>query len=165
MIFFYSALFLIIAFIVTVAIYLDLFCIFNHKEGVLCFFVRFVVVVVVGMKTKNGKKVPNCVPVKEQLNAPLPPIEKIADKFDKPVSTIKKVIKSGSKVEKEHTKDQKTAEKIATAHVNERPDYYKKLDKAGLEEGKLKDIAKKASIIGVSLCLCHIKQKLLCSPL
>lgn len=88
----------------------------------------------VGMKKKNGKKVPNCVPVKEQLNAPLPPIEKIADKFDKPVSTIKKVIKSGSKVEKEHTKDQKTAEKIATAHVNERPDYYKKLNKAGLEE-------------------------------
>jgi hypothetical protein len=88
----------------------------------------------IGMKTKNGKKVPNCVPVKEQLNAPLPPIEKIAKKFDKPVDTIKDVIKTGSKVEKEHTKDQKTAEKIATAHVNERPDYYKKLDKAGLEE-------------------------------
>jgi hypothetical protein len=102
----------------------------------------------IGMKKKNGKTVPNCVPVKEQLNAPLPPIEKIAKKFDKPVDTIKDVIKSGSKVEKEHTKDQKTAEKIAKAHVNERPDYYKKLDKAGLEEGKLKDLAKKASIVG-----------------
>jgi hypothetical protein len=88
----------------------------------------------IGMKKKNGKTVPNCVPVKEQLNAPLPPIEKIAKKFDKPVDTIKDVIKTGSKVEKEHTKDQKTAEKIAKAHVNERPDYYKKLDKAGLEE-------------------------------
>ena len=88
----------------------------------------------VGMKKKNGKTVPNCVPVKEQLNAPLPPIETIAKKFDKPVDVIKKAIKSGSKVEKEHTNDQKTAEKIATAHVNERPDYYKKLNKAGLEE-------------------------------
>lgn len=88
----------------------------------------------VGMKKKNGKTVPNCVPVKEQLNAPLPPVETIADKFDKPVSTIKRVIKTGAKVEKEHTKNQKTAEKIATAHVNERPDYYKKLNKAGLEE-------------------------------
>lgn len=102
----------------------------------------------IGMKKKNGKTVPNCVPVKEQLNAPLPPIEKIAKKFDKPVDTIKDVIKTGSKVEKEHTKDQTTAEKIAKAHVNERPDYYKKLDKAGLEEGKLKDLAKKASIVG-----------------
>jgi hypothetical protein len=88
----------------------------------------------IGMKKKNGKTVPNCVPVKEQLNAPLPPIETIAKKFEKPVDTIKKAIKSGSKVEKEHTKDQPTAEKIAKAHVNERPDYYKKLDKAGLEE-------------------------------
>jgi hypothetical protein len=91
------------------------------------------------MKMKNGKKVPNCVPVKEQLDKPLPSVSDIAAKFEKPVEVIKKAIKHGSTVEKEHTKEQKTAERIATAHVNERPDYYKKLDKAGLEEGKLKD--------------------------
>ena len=65
---------------------------------------------------------------------PVPSVEKIAKRFDKPVATIKKAIKTGSTVEKEHTKDQKTAEKIATAHVNEFPNYYKKLEKAGLEE-------------------------------
>ena len=103
----------------------------------------------IGMKKKNGKTVPNCVPVKEaELNAPLPPIETIAKKFDKPVDVIKRAVKSGSKVEKEHTKEQKTAEKIATAHVNERPDYYKKLNKAGLEEqeeARSKDSSKPCS--------------------
>lgn len=87
----------------------------------------------VGMKMKNGRKVPNCVPVKEELKS-VPSPDTIANKFKKPEESIEKAIKTGSKVEKEHTRDQKTAEKIATAHVNELPNYYKKLNKAGLEE-------------------------------
>ena len=83
----------------------------------------------VGMKKKNGKTVPNCVPVKEQLNAPLPPIETIAKKFDKPVDVIKKAIKSGSKVEKEHTNKTDVAQEIASDHVGEDPKYYDKLRK------------------------------------
>ena len=50
----------------------------------------------VGTKKKNGKVVPNCVPVKEQLNVPTPTIEKIAIKHDKPVSVIKTALKKGT---------------------------------------------------------------------
>jgi len=87
----------------------------------------------VGMKMKNGRKVPNCVPIKEQLK-PVPSIDKIADKFNKSENQIEKAIKTGSKIEKEHTKNKNIAMKIATAHVNERPDYYTRLKK--VEESK-----------------------------
>ena len=154
----------------------------------------------VGMKMKNGRKVPNCVPVKEdildeagignvrplkssakqewreklKLSAekrkaankpqmskdelrqmaadamkntakmqkvteqlkPVPSADKIADKFKKPEDQIEKAINTGSKVEKEHTKDVNVAKKIATAHVNERPDYYTRLKK--VEEATIK---------------------------
>jgi hypothetical protein len=42
----------------------------------------------IGMKKKNGKTVPNCVPVKEdELSVPMPPVEKLAKK------NIKKTVK------------------------------------------------------------------------
>ena len=45
-----------------------------------------------------------------------------------------KQLEMGTKVEKEHTKSTKKAKKIATDHLKEKPDYYTKLKKAGLEE-------------------------------
>lgn len=44
----------------------------------------------------------------------------------------RKQLEIGIKVEMEHTKDPKIAEKIATDHLNEDPHYYTKLTKAGL---------------------------------
>ena len=41
-------------------------------------------------------------------------------------------LKIGIEVEKEHTNDPNVAETIAKKHLDETPDYYKKLKKAGL---------------------------------
>lgn len=41
-------------------------------------------------------------------------------------------LKIGIEVEKEHTDDEKVAEKIARDHLAEDPHYYSKLKKAGL---------------------------------
>lgn len=91
----------------------------------------------VGMKKKNGKTVPNCVPVKEEeLNKSVKSPEELAKKYNKPVDVIKKAVKQGIKVEKEHTTHTADAERIALAHLGEKPDYYTRLNKAGLEEGK-----------------------------
>jgi len=86
----------------------------------------------VGMKTKNGRKVPNCVPVKEAVEAKLKTphtIENIAKKHGVDPSHIEKAVAAGIKVEKEHTNDASAAEVIALAHLWERPDYYKMLSK------------------------------------
>ena len=40
----------------------------------------------------------------------------------------------GTKVEMEHTKNIKHARKIALDHLNERPDYYKKIDQVMPDE-------------------------------
>jgi LysM repeat protein len=89
----------------------------------------------IGMKKKNGKTVPNCVPVKEEeLNKPVMTPAQLADKHGVSVESIDKALKAGIKVEKEHTTHSADAKRIALAHLGEKPDYYKKLDKAGLEE-------------------------------
>ena len=55
--------------------------------------------------------------------------EKIAKKHGVDIATVEKLVKQGSKIEHEHTKDQKAAEVIASQHIYEVLDYYKKLKK------------------------------------
>lgn len=55
--------------------------------------------------------------------------EDIAKKHGVSVDEIKQQIEIGAKIEHEHTKDQAAAEEIARDHLNEKPDYYKKLKK------------------------------------
>ena len=87
----------------------------------------------IGFKKKNGKKVPNCVPVKEelqeQLNVPVLSPEELAKKHKKSVEYINQQLKVGQKIEKEHTKNSDDAFRIASAHIGEKPDYYVKLNK------------------------------------
>lgn len=83
----------------------------------------------VGMKKKNGKTVPNCVPVKEQNDVRTPSEKTLSRKFDLSKDKIKEIIMKGSKVEKEHTKSQSKAEEIARDHLGEIPDYYTRLSK------------------------------------
>lgn len=105
----------------------------------------------IGMKMKGGRKVPNCVPVKEQS------AETLARKHDVSIASIKNAIEQGRKVEKEHTNSSKEAEKIAKDHLKERPDYYKKLkqmEKSPVSEGKIRDKATKgmkAALVGSNL--------------
>jgi LysM repeat protein len=89
----------------------------------------------IGMKKKGGRSVPNCVPVKEEeLNKKVMTPEQIADKHGVSVESLNKCLKRGIQVEKEHTTHTEKARRIALAHLGEDPNYYKKLDKAGLEE-------------------------------
>ncbi len=89
----------------------------------------------IGMKNKGGRKVPNCVPVKEEeLNKAVMTPGQLADKHGVSVESINKALKRGIEVEKEHTTHSADARRIALAHLGEKPDYYKRLDKAGLEE-------------------------------
>jgi hypothetical protein len=60
---------------------------------------------------------------------PVPSLEDSAKKHKVDVEVLKKQLEKGIQVEKEHTKDEKTAEKIALAHIDERPDYYDQLSK------------------------------------
>jgi hypothetical protein len=60
---------------------------------------------------------------------PVPSLEDSAKKHKVDVEVLKKQLEKGIQVEKEHTKDEKTAEKIALAHIDERPDYYDQLAK------------------------------------
>jgi len=61
------------------------------------------------------------------LDHPTKTPEELAKKWKIDPSKMKSVIKSGTKVEKEHTKNKKVASEIARDHLGERPDYYKKL--------------------------------------
>jgi len=82
----------------------------------------------VGMKKKNDRMVPNCVPEESSvLNKPTMSPEEIAKKHKVDVSEIEKQLKVGIGVEKEHTKNEKTAREIALDHLGENPKYYKKL--------------------------------------
>lgn len=58
-----------------------------------------------------------------------PSANQIAKKHKKSLSSIIRQIKNGAKIEAEHTKSAKAASEIARDHINERPDYYKKLKK------------------------------------
>ena len=62
--------------------------------------------------------------------------EEIAKKHKVPVEEINKQVEKGIKVEKEHTDDEKKAERIALDHLFEIPDYYDRLDK--MEKGAKK---------------------------
>jgi len=98
----------------------------------------------VGMKMKSGRKVPNCVPVKEQLDKPTPSEKTLDKKYGKSVTT--KALKQGEKVEKEHTSNSKIAREIARDHLGEKPNYYKKLKQ--VDEGKVKDTLQKVAKVG-----------------
>ena len=65
----------------------------------------------------------------EQLNVKTLSVDELAKKHGKSVEYIKKQLKSGTKVESEHTTNKHDAEKIASAHIGEVPDYYIKLKK------------------------------------
>jgi len=60
---------------------------------------------------------------------PVPSLEDSAKKHKVDVEVLKKQLEKGIEIEKEHTKDEKVAEKIALAHIDERPDYYDQLAK------------------------------------
>ena len=84
----------------------------------------------VGMKKKNSRMVPNCVPEESSvLNKPTMSPEEIAKKHNVDVSEIQKQLKVGIGVEKEHTKNEDTAREIALDHLGENPKYYAKLKK------------------------------------
>ena len=54
--------------------------------------------------------------------------EKISEKHKVPVDVVLKCIRQGTLVELEHTSNRKIAETIASHHLYERIDYYKKLN-------------------------------------
>ena len=109
----------------------------------------------IGMKMKNGRKVPNCVPVKEQIQADVKKphtVENIAKKHNVDVDVILKALEAGKKVEKEHTNDEKTAEIIALGHLWEKPDYYQKLKQVEAVEQfptKVRKVARSGNITAV----------------
>ena len=59
-------------------------------------------------------------------------LEALAKKHDVTVDALKKQLEMGIKVEHEHTEDDDKARRIALDHLDEKPDYYTKLKKAGL---------------------------------
>jgi hypothetical protein len=59
-------------------------------------------------------------------------LEALAKKHDVSVDALKKQLEIGIKVEHEHTEDEDKARRIALDHLDEKPDYYTKLKKAGL---------------------------------
>lgn len=83
----------------------------------------------IGMKKKNNKEVPNCVPVKEQLDRKTLTAQQLAALHKLPIEKINAEIAKGEKVEMEHTKEKKTANQIARDHIKEDPRYYEKLKK------------------------------------
>ena len=64
-----------------------------------------------------------------ELGVPTPSLEQIAKKHNVSISYLQKQEDVGSNVEKEHVTSKKTAREIARDHLNEKPDYYKKLKK------------------------------------
>lgn len=56
-------------------------------------------------------------------------LEDIAKKHNVPLKSIEHQLKLGIKVEKEHTKFDKVAHRIAMDHLVELPDYYTRLNK------------------------------------
>ena len=72
----------------------------------------------------------NCTHISEDtFGVKTPSLEQIAKKHKVSMDVIQKAHDEGVKVEMEHTKDKEMASEIARDHLNERPDYYKKLKK------------------------------------
>jgi hypothetical protein len=83
------------------------------------------------------------------LDKPTPTIQDIAKKFNKSTKYILDQLRSGIRVEREHTDQFEVAMEIALDHLNERPDYYEMLKSA--EKKKItKNEAIKAVLEGVS---------------
>ena len=80
--------------------------------------------------------------MKEGISGKMTP-EEIAKKHNVSIEEINKQLEKGIKVEKEHTDDEKKAERIALDHLFEIPDYYDRLDK--MEKGALKEDTIKTS--------------------
>ena len=74
-------------------------------------------------------------PESKQLDKPDMTVAQLARKHRVPTSHIKAQLEKGVQVEKEHTSSQSLAKEIALNHLEEDPNYYTKLSKAGLEEG------------------------------
>jgi len=70
-----------------------------------------------GYKKKNG------------LDNPTMNAQELAKKHKVSIEVINKEIERGVKIEKEHTSDEKIANKIARDHIGEDPKYYEKLKK------------------------------------
>jgi hypothetical protein len=66
---------------------------------------------------------------REYLDSEPKTVDTIAKKHKVRVDAIKGQLKSGIKVEKEHTSNTGVAKKIATDHISEIPDYYDRLKK------------------------------------
>lgn len=67
--------------------------------------------------------------LRQPLDKNTPTPGQIAAKHGVSKATVNAAIKAGSKVEREHTTHADVAREIATDHVAERPDYYKRLKK------------------------------------
>lgn len=65
----------------------------------------------------------------EERFKPEIPAEKLAKKHGVDVSVIKTALEKGTKVEREHATDNKTARTIASHHIAELLDYYDRLEK------------------------------------
>jgi hypothetical protein len=61
-------------------------------------------------------------------------LKDLAELHDVSVESLEKELQKGLKVEREHTSDPKVARKIAMDHLTETPDYYTRLEKAGLAD-------------------------------
>lgn len=66
---------------------------------------------------------------KQFLNAKTPSMQQLAAKHKVPLAKIKQQIQKGANVEKEHSNSVAIAKEIARDHINELPDYYKRLAK------------------------------------
>lgn len=68
--------------------------------------------------------------IEEQKLKPFKTPEQIATKHNIAIDDILKQVQMGVNVEKEHTKSEVLAKKIALQHLDEFPDYYTRLKKA-----------------------------------
>lgn len=72
----------------------------------------------------------NCTHITEdKFGKPTPSLQEIAKKHKISMDELKNAHEEGVKVESEHTNDKSIADEIARDHLNEKPDYYKKLKK------------------------------------
>ena len=78
----------------------------------------------------------------KKLDAPTPSLETIAKKHNVELDYLKKQLEKGIETEKEHSSDENVAKEIALDHLNEKPDYYVKLEKyvESIEESKMSDL-------------------------
>jgi Zn-dependent peptidase ImmA (M78 family) len=64
-------------------------------------------------------------------------VQQIAQQFGISAAYVREQLKQGTKIEHEHTTHTEVAEKIALAHLKERPDYYQRLGK--VEQGEIEN--------------------------